>query len=57
MIELMLLGASRWDSRALCPGIGLYLYEFRPLVSFAHSWAHSCAAFCFIHVVRVDFRQ
>ena len=57
IIELMLLGASRWGSRALCPGIGLYLCEVRPLVSFVQSVAQSYAAFCFIQVVSVDFRE
>jgi hypothetical protein len=57
MIELSLLVASWWNPRTLIPGIGVYRYEVRPLVSFAQSVVHLLIAVCFIQVIKVDFRE
>lgn len=43
--------------KARAPGVGVYSYDLRYLVSFIQSLAHYLAAFWFIHVIGVDFSE
>jgi hypothetical protein len=56
MIELKLFEALRWASRALIPGIGVYLYDFCPFVSLIQSVTYLDIACCFIYIAIVDLR-